>query len=448
MMQKLAIRIIGVGFGLAVAGGAHAQTRELGSSGELLDGVAALVDTGIVLKSELSNRVRVVADNFAAQQATLPPGERGQLPPLSILEEQVLDQLILEEIQIQRAQAIGIEVGDDILNAELARIAEGLGTTLEEFPSWLNAQDINYASFREDQRRDYMMRVLENNEVMQKIYINPRELEMCLNMTAMSETDESDYNVSHILIGFAPNASPEEVADAESRIRDIGRQLDEGADFTQLAVAYSESQTALEGGQLGWRKGSELPTMFVSDVSAMEVGEHSTPIRGGGGFHIVRLNEMRGSEPMLVDQIRPRHILMSETELLDEDATRQRILGIREQIVNGDDFAAVASAVSVDLGSAVEGGDLGWITVESLDDSFVPEFAATLKALEVGELSEPFLTEYGWHIAEVVDSRSYDISDDMRDANCRNQIGRAKSVEESELWRQRMRAQAYVVKKL
>jgi len=443
-MKGMTTRILTLALGLTLAGSAVAQTRELGSSGELLDGVAALVDSGVVLKSEVRNRMQVVADNFTAQQAQLPPEQRGQLPPVSVLEQQVLDQLVLEEILVQRADRIGIAIGDDVLNEILAEIAANVGVTLEALPSWLESQGVDYATFREDQRRDLAIRQLERQEVVENIRINPRELEQCLELTSMSEVNEIDYNISHILIGFSPEAAPDEIDAAEDRIREIARQLDQGADFAQLAVAYSESQTALEGGQLGWRKGSELPTIFADDVMQMEVGEHSTPVRGGGGFHIVRLNDERGSEPELVDQLRPRHILLAPNEVLDDEATRQKIIGIRDQLVGGDDFATVASAVSEDTASAVDGGILGWTTL----DQFVPEFSEVLESLEIGELSEPFRTRYGWHVAEVTDRRSYDMTDDRRELECSNQIGRGKAVEETELWRRRMQAQSYIVKRL
>jgi peptidyl-prolyl cis-trans isomerase SurA len=443
-MTKSAISFLCLILAVAFADGARAQTRELGSSGELLDGIAALVNRGVVLKSDLQTRLNYVRDNFAQQQAQLPPDQRGQLPPLSVLEQQVLDQLILEEIQVQRAETIGIEIGDDSLNGMLAEIAQGAGVSLEQFPDWLESQGINYPQFRDDQRRDTMIRQLERVEVVEQIMINPRELEQCLSMSQMSEVNEFDYNISHILIGFDPDGPSEQIAEAEAKIRDIARQLDEGADFTQLAIAYSESATALEGGNLGWRKGSELPTIFARDVTELEQGEHSAPIRGGGGFHIVKLNEVRGVERELVDQIHARHILLAPTEVLDDDATRQRLQGIRDQILGGDDFATVASAVSEDVASAVDGGDLGWTSL----DAFVPEFSDVLASLEIGELSQPFRTPYGWHIAEVTDQRVYDMTDERRENDCRNQIGRGKAVEEIELWRRRMQSEAYIVKKI
>jgi len=440
-------RIVTLLASLATVGLAHtalAQNRELGGTGELLDGIVALVDSGVVLKSELDFRMENVAANFVQQQMSLPPERRGQLPPRAILEDQVLDQLILEEIQLQRADKIGIEVSDDQVNLVLTDIAGNAGMTLEQLPQLLASEGIDYNRFRDEQKRELIIRTLERADVVSKITINPREFEQCMNRSVATQTDNFEYNISHILVAFSPDASSDEIAAAEAKIRDIGRQLDEGADFAQLAVAYSDAQTALEGGSLGWRKGSELPTVFATEVPKLKVGEHSTPIRGGGGFHIVRLNEMRGSEPTMIDQIHARHILLSPTAVLDDDATKQKLRGLREQIVNGDDFATLATAVSEDPQSAVDGGDLGWQTL----DTFVPEFSSELASLEIGEVSEPFRTPYGWHIAEVLGRRTYDMSDELREQDCRQQIGNRKVDEEREIWRRRIRDEAYVQKKL
>lgn len=443
-MIRITTAIGGLGLALALAGTATAQTRELGTSGDLLDGIAALVDSGIVLKSELDNRLDTVASNFMAQQMQLPPNQRGQLPPVAVLEQQVLDQLILEEIMVQRAEAIGIEIGDDMLNQVLSEYAISLGVTLDRLPALLAAEGQDYQLFRDQWRRDLMIRQLERVEVVESISINPREAEQCLAQMEAAVTDQFDYNISHILISVSPDAPREEVEAAETRAREIASQLDQGADFAQLAVEHSDSASQLEGGALGWRKGGELPTIFADDVMALEVGEHTPPISGGGGFHIVRLNDMRGVEPELVDQLRPRHILLEPTEVLDDDATRQRLAGIRDQILSGDDFEDLAAVISDDAVSSVDGGDLGWSTL----DDFVPEFARVLESLEIGELSEPFRTQYGWHIAEVLDRRSHDVSEERRRQQCQNQIGNRKLEEEREIWRQRIRDQAYVVKRL
>lgn len=423
---------------------ALAQNRELGGTGDLLDGIAALVDTGVVLKSELRERMQVVTDAFIQSQMELPPAERGQLPPISIIEQQVLDQLILEEIQMQRARTIGIRIGDNDLNQVLAEIARSAGMSLEDLPAFLAEEGVSYASFREDQRRQLTIQALERAEVVNRIGINQREFEQCVNRAVASQTDNFEYNVSHILIGLSGDPDSDEIDAAEASVRDIARQLDEGADFAQLAITYSDGQTALEGGSLGWRLGSALPTIFADEVIRLEVGEHSTPIRASGGFHIVRLNDMRGAEPQLIDQIRARHILLTTTEVLDDDAIYQKMLGIRDQIVNGDDFSAVASAVSDDTGSAVDGGDLGWAVYDDYD----PAFAEMLRSIEIGELSPPFKSSFGWHIVELTDTRNYDMTDDLRETDCRRQIGNRKVVEERDIWRRRIRDEAYVQKRI
>jgi peptidyl-prolyl cis-trans isomerase SurA len=435
----------GIAFVLTLAGSAaSSQDRELGASGELLDGIAALVDDGVVLKSELEERLDLVIRNFRAQQQQLPPEQRSQLPPLSVLEGQVLDQLILEQIQVQRADRLGIEVGDDVLNEVLSRLAGNMGNSLADLPALLAQDGIDYATFREQQRQELKITQLERRDVLASINITPRELEQCLARTEATQTDDFDYNVSHILVGFSPDAGPDEVAAAEKRVQTIIDELDAGTDFAQLALTYSDSQTALQGGALGWRKGSELPTIFADVVVRMKPGEHSDPIRTASGIHLVKLNEMRGAEPTVVDQVHARHILLAPNEILDDDATRQKLIGIRNQILSGDDFAAVASAVSEDSGSAVEGGDLGWAE----PDAYVDEFRRMVETLEVGKLSEPFRSPFGWHIVEVLERRTYDTTEELKEQRCRNDIGNSKADEERELWLRRLHDQAYIVKRI
>jgi peptidyl-prolyl cis-trans isomerase SurA len=419
---------------------AWAQDRDLGSTGELLESVAAVVEEGIVLQSELTARLAIVVDNFRQQQQQVPPEQRTQLPPLSVLERQVLDQLVLKEIQLQRAERLGIVVGDDILNEALGNVAANLGLTLEQLPAALAAENIDYTMYREDSREELILNQLEQRDVLSRINVTPRELEQCLARTEANQTNEFDYSVSHILIGLSASATSEEVRAAERRIEEIRERLEAGEDFAQLALTYSEAQTALEGGSLGWRKGSELPTLFADVVTRMQPGEYSEPIQSGSGFHLVRLNEMRGAERVMVDQVRARHILISTTEILDDDATRQKLLGIREQIVNGDDFGAVALAVSEDTLSAADGGDLGWVSPED----FVPEFTEQLETLPTGELSDVFKTRFGWHLVEVTDRRSHDSTEERKEQRCGSEIRAGKAQEEREVWLRRLRDQAYI----
>jgi peptidyl-prolyl cis-trans isomerase SurA len=430
-----------VAAGLALlCAAAWPQTRELGSTGELLDGIAAIVDEGIVLESELAQRLVIVVDNFRGQQQQLPPEQRTTLPPLAVLERQVLDQLVLREIQLQRAARVGIVVSDDQLNQALANVAANLGITLDQLPATLAAENLDYTMYREDSRKDIILTQLEQRDVLSRIAVTPRELDQCLRRLAANQTNEFDYNVSHILIGLSSGATSEDIRDAERRIEEIRARLDAGEDFAQLALTYSEAQTALEGGSLGWRKGSELPTLFADVVFGMRPGEHSEPIKTGSGFHLVRLNDMRGAERVMVDQVHARHILISPNAILDEDATRQKLLGIREQIVNGDDFGAVALGVSEDTLSGADGGDLGWVSPED----FVPEFAEKLKELQIGQLSEVFRTRFGWHLVEVLERRSHDTTDEVKEQRCQSEVRASKAQEEREMWLRRLRDQAYI----
>ncbi len=419
---------------------AAAQTRELGGSGELLDGIAALVEEGVVLRSEFEQRVAMVTDNLLRSQSQLPPEQRGALPPLSVVEDQVLEQLILEQIQLQRAERFGIIVGDEMLNQAIGSIAQGVGLTLDQFPQALAAEGIDYARYREETRQTLVLEQLRQREVGASIVVAPRDMEMCL---AQSNTDQylnQEYDTSHLLIGISSTATRDEIEQARGQVGDILQRLDAGENFSDLAITYSDGQNALEGGSLGWRRGIELPSLFADLIPNMQPGDHSPPIQSGSGFHIIRLNEVRGVQPVLQDQMRIRHILLRPNEVMDAPAVRQRLTGLRDDILGGDDFAAVARSVSEDPVSAADGGDLGW-TPRGV---FVPEFEQVIDTLEMGQLSLPFETRYGWHIAELLETRTHDTTEELRERQCVEQIRAGKMEEEQQLWLRRLRDEAFV----
>jgi peptidyl-prolyl cis-trans isomerase SurA len=419
---------------------AWAQTRELGGTGSLLDGVAALVDDGVVLKSELTLRVAIVLDNMRVAQLDAPPEQRRPLPPVSVLEEQVLEQLILRQIQLQRAEGFGIVVNDEMLNQALTTLSQDIGLTLETLPPALASEGIDYAMYRQDTREQMILDQLQQREVYSTIVISPREMNLCLGRSTTSLAEDVDYDISHILIGLPSDATQDEVDEANARIADLFAKLDSGEEFSQLAVTFSDGQNALEGGALGWRKGYQLPTLFADVVIGMEPEEVSDPIQSGSGFHIVQLNETRGAQTVIVDQLRVRHILLRPNEIMDNDAVQQRLAGIREQILDGDEFGPIAQSVSEDPTSAADNGDLGWVEA----GIFVPEFEERLNSLEINELSEPFQTRFGWHLAEVTDSRSYDTTEEVKEQRCADQIRASKVEEERELWLRRLRDEAFV----
>ena len=290
-----------------------------------------------------------------------------------------------------------------MLNLALSNFAQELGISLELLPEALLDQGIDYNAYREETRNRMIIDQLQQRDVFARIIISPREVNLCLQKSSLSLADETDYNVSQILISLPSNPSQSDISSAKNTIDKLYKELDEGTDFSQLAITYSNGQNALNGGSLGWRKGSQLPTLFNEIVINMEEGELSQPIQSASGFHIVKLNEARGVTEVIVDQIRARHILLQPNEILDDAATQQKMNEIRNQIISGDDFSTLAQALSGDNTSAVEGGDLGWVE----PGIFVPEFDEQLNLLEMNEISQPFKTRYGWHIAEITDTRIF-----------------------------------------
>ena len=418
---------------LAAGPRAHAQTRELATQGELLDRVVAIVNDGVVLNSDLDAQVSAVSERLHQQKL--------ELPPQNVLRQQVLERLVLQEIQVQRATHAGVKISDEQVNAALQDVAKRNGMTLSQLPEALAKQGIDYASYREEIRREITLNLLRQRDVLQHISVTPREIDQFLEKQAKTPSERNEYNVSHILIAVGQEASPAQVEAAEKRATDVYQRAKGGEDFAKLAVAYSNSQTAFDGGALGWRKGSELPTFLTDVVGKLKPGEVSEPMRTPTGFHIVKLNEVRGGTQQAVeDQIHARHILMKTNELADDALVQQKLNALRDRILKGEDFGGIAQTTSEDPGSAAEGGDLGWAG----PGNFVPEFDAMLASLKDNEISMPFHTQYGWHIVQVLGHRTFDNTDELKRRQAMEAIRASKADEETELWMRRMRDEAYV----
>jgi peptidyl-prolyl cis-trans isomerase SurA len=358
-----------------------------------------------------------------------------------VMRKQVLDRLIVQEIQFQRAARIGLKITDEQINAALTDIAQRNNMTLAQLPAAVAAQGMDYASYRDNVRREITLQGLRQRDVLGKINVTPRELELYMERVKKMPSDSLQYNVSHILIAVAEDASQAQVEELSRRAEDVYASAVAGEDFARLAVANSNSQTALEGGALGWRRGPELPTFLSEVVVGMKAGDVSKPLRTPTGFHLIKLNEVRGAEgSMIQDQTHARHILLRPNELEDDATIRLKLAGIREKILNGEDFAAFASSMSQDSGSAVDGGDLGW----SGPDTFVPEFDAVIARLEINEISEPFRTQFGWHIVQLLGRRQFDTTEDTIRQRAFQQLRESKADEETELWLRRLRDEAFV----
>jgi peptidyl-prolyl cis-trans isomerase SurA len=416
-----------------VVQGAHAQTRELATRGEMLDRVVAIVNDGVVLSSDLDAETAAVAERLREQKL--------EAPPQNVLRQQVLERLVLTEIQMQVANKAGIKVTDENVNQALSDVAKRNGLTLSQLPEALAKQGIEYANYRDEIRRELTLSLLRQRDVLQRISVTPREIDQFLDKQAKTPSSASEYNVSHILIAVGQEASAAQQDAAAKRAEDVYERAKGGEDFAKLAVAYSNSQTAFEGGSLGWRKGSELPTFLTDVVAKLKPGEVSQPLRTPTGYHIVRLNEMRGSGGQSMEaQVHTRHILMKTTDLADDATVKQKLNTLRERVIKGEDFAGLAQTNSEDPGSAAEGGDLGWTG----PGSFVPEFETAINSLKDGEISEPFKTQYGWHIVQMIGHREVDNTDELKRRHAIEAIRAGKADEETELWLRRMRDDAYV----
>ena len=423
---------------LAVAPAATAA--EMSETGDFIDGVAAIVNEGVVLKSQLRDQTAMVIERAASANPPL------QLPPADILRDQLLENLILKEIQLQRAERIGLLISDEMLNQAIEQLAINQGVRFEDMPQLLARDGINYGEFREQFREEVTLEQLRQIDVGNRIRISPREIEQCIADLEGNVAVNSDYNLSHILVTIPESASARDNAAIQERVEDIYNQLQEGADFGEMAIRYSDAGTALEGGALGWLKGSDLPTIYTDVVVSLQPGQVSRPFRSASSYHIVKVNDHRSSiERSEVEQVKVRHILITPNEIIDDQTARKRLEDARERIVNGEEeFGEAAKLLSDDPGSANDGGEMDWTTT----DIFVPEFAAQVERAELGVISEPFRTRYGWHIVEVTERRTYDNTEDLKESNCANRIRDSKMEEETRLWMQRMRDQAFVEKRV
>lgn len=432
------LKIINLFALIAILSAPFAQAEELSDSGTFLDGVAAVVNEGVVLKSQFAEQLDTIKRRAQSQGLALPPA--------AILNEQVLERLILMEIQLQRAERIGLRVSDAMLNESIQRIAEQNGGRFEDMPAMLAVDGINYADFRRSLRDDITIEQLRRIEVGQSINVTDREIKQCIADLEGNVVVNSEYELSHIRLPLSENASAEEIREVESLANTIYQQLQDGAEFGELAARHSAGDTALEGGSLGWMRGEQVPTLFIDALQDMDRGDVSEPIRAANSFHLVRVDDLRSAvERSEVKQVKVRHILVTPNEIIDDDTAKQRLDEALAKIRAGEeDFAEQAKLLSDDPGTANLGGDLGW----SGPGTFVPEFEAVIDAAGIGEISDPFRTQFGWHIAEVLERRVYDNTEDLKRRNCDLRIRNSKMEEETQLWMQRMRDEAFVVTRI
>ena len=410
------------------------QTREIGGTGDFVDGIAAIVNDGVVLRSEVEDQVTMLLRNFERQGA--------QLPPIGQLREDVLERLILQRIQLQRAERYGISISDEGLNAAINNVAQNNNVTFEEFPEVLAAEGIDYFKYRNELKQQITLDELRQREVSSRISVSQSELDSYLILQREEDQKAYDYDLSHILVPLTSRSGQGEINRKQELIIDLRLRIENGEAFETIARNFSEGQQSSNGGRLGWMKGSELPEIFVSAIRNTKIGELSQPFQSASGFHLLKVNGIKGNDPVIEEQVNVRHILIKTNEILDDAAAEEKLKTIRTQIIDEGDFGAVASAVSEDPGSAQDGGDMGWAP----RGFFVPEFEEIAYSLEMNQISAPFKSRYGWHIIQFMGQRSHDITEEVQRRKAVSAIRNLKLSDEIEIWARELRDEAYVEK--
>ncbi len=396
----------------------------------LLDQVIAVVDDDIIMASELQQRVELVYQQ----------NRGGTLPPQAALESQVLERMIIESIQLQMAERGGVRISDAQLNEAMARIASQNNMSLPQFRQAMEAEGISFALARQQILDEMRISRVQRFQVGERIQITDQDVDYFLASELGKMASSAEYQLGHILIATPDNATPADLKAAEKKASEIVRKLRNGGDFRQLAMAESSSRTALEGGDLGWRKESQLPGLFADVAPKLQVGEISDPISASGGFHIIQLKDKRGGSTQLITQTKTRHILLRPNELRDAEDAERQIHQLYQRLQAGEDFATLAREFSDDPGSGSNGGDLGWVNPGDM----VPEFDATMKDTAAGAISAPFETQFGWHILLVEDRRQTDVGAENQRNQVRNMLYGRRFEEDLPIWLRKIRSEAYV----
>jgi peptidyl-prolyl cis-trans isomerase SurA len=398
--------------------------------------VVAIVDNDVVMQSQLDARLREVQQTITQRGAALPPTD--------VLSQQVLERLIIENIQLQIAERSGIRITDEELNQAIGTIAQRNGMSIDQFRAALAKDGLSYTEARDQVRREMIISRVRQRRVAERIQVTDQEVQNFLasDLGKMQLTEE--FRLANILIPVTDGASPQDIQAADRQARELYQQLQQGADFAQLAIARSASETALEGGEMGWRKAGQLPPPFDAMITALSVGQVTEPMRTPGGFIMIKLLEKRGSGSQVRDEVNVRHILIKPSEIRSEDETKRLVERLHQRILAGEDFSELAKNFSEDPGSALNGGTLSWIDPNVL----VPEFREVMNNTPAGELSKPFKSPYGWHVLEVMGRRATDSSAQYREQQAMTLLRNRKYDEELQAWLRQIRDEAYVESKL
>nr|WP_294838055.1 peptidylprolyl isomerase [uncultured Methylotenera sp.] len=397
-----------------------------------MDRIVAIVDQTVITEQELDSRIVSLSAQLKKQGT--------ELPEASILRKQILERLISDALQLQYAAQTGIKVDDVQLDKTIERIAEQNKMTTREFYDALNQDGISVRKFRSDIRNEITIARLREREVESRVNVSESEIDNYLTTQASSSQNQDEYEISHILIRVPEDAATEDVQKAKAKVDEIFAALAAGTSFAKVSASFSDAPNALEGGNIGWKQGAQMPALFLDALKAMQKGEVSTALRSPNGFHILKLTDKRGgSSPLIIEQTHARHILIKLSEVMSEKDAKTKMNGIKERLDNGEKFEVLARQFSED-GTASNGGDLGWVN----PGDTVPQFEKAMNSLQPNEISEPVLSPFGWHVIQVLERKKQDMSKEAARLKARQEIRARKADEAYQDWIRELRDRAFV----
>lgn len=400
---------------------------------ETIDSIVAVVEDDVILEGELEREVSTIRARMTESKA--------QLPPETVLRKQVLEKMIIDKLQRQLAEKAGVSVSEEMLNSSAADIAQRNNMSLEQFRSELENSGISYNSFLDNMRNEIVINQIRAKEIGSRIKVSDSEVEHYMETEEKAGDEATQYHLGHILIAVKESASSAEIQKAETKANNLVKKLRAGQDFAQIAISESEDGNALKGGDLGWRGINDVPSQLADGVRKMRLDEISDPIRSSGGFHIIKmLGKKSDVDNHVISTTKVRHILIKTNELMDDAEAKKRILELKARITDGDDFATLARTHSDDKGSALKGGELGWVEPGSL----VKPFEEAMNKLTANQISEPVQSQFGWHLIQVLDRKDKDNASEHKKNLVREAIRKRKIEEETELWLRRLRDEAYI----
>jgi peptidyl-prolyl cis-trans isomerase SurA len=414
--------------GLGLAYQFNAQAAEVVK----MDRIVAIVDQAVVTEQELESRIATVTAQFKKQGT--------ELPAEAILRKQILERLITDTLQLQYAAQTGLKVDDNQLDKTIGRIAEQNQLSLAEFTEALAKDGVSMTKFRADIRNEITLARLREREVDGRVNVSESEIDNFLTSQAANNENQDEYEIAHLLIRTPEEGATEDIQKAKIKVDKALSELNGGVSFAKVSASYSDAPNALEGGSLGWKSAAQMPALFLDALKAMKVGEVSAPLRSPNGFHVLKLNNKRGgNSPLVIQQTHARHILIKLSEIMSEKDGKLKIDGIKERLDNGEKFEALARQYSEDS-TASSGGDLNWVN----PGDTVPQFEKAMNELKDLQISPPVRTQFGWHLIQVMERRSQDMSKEAARLKARQEIRAKKADEAYQDWIRELRDRAYV----